>query len=141
MTAAETHFVDPSLLIDTAEGPALLGSRCSDCGAHTFPRQGGCPRCTGAAMEDVPLSRTGTLWSFTTQGFRPKPPYTGTEAHEPYAVGYVELPDQLLVETRLVETDPDALEIGMPVELALVPFRDDPDGGAVHTFAFVRRTP
>ncbi|GAA4839361.1 OB-fold domain-containing protein [Actinomycetospora corticicola] len=142
MTAPDptTRFVDPSLLTDTAEGPALLGSRCSDCGAHTFPRQGGCPRCTGADMEDVPLSRTGTLWSFTTQGFRPKPPYTGTEAHEPYAVGYVELPGQLLVESRLTEADPDRLEIGMPVELALVPFRDDADG-PVHTFAFVRSTP
>lgn len=134
------RFVDPSLLTDTDEGPALWGSRCRDCGAHTFPRQGGCPRCTGSGMEDVVLSRTGTLWSFTTQGFRPKPPYTGTEAHEPYAVGYVELPDQLLVETRLVETDPDRLEIGMPVELALVPFRDT-DDGPVHTYAFVRRTP
>jgi uncharacterized protein len=137
---ADIRFVDPSLLTDTPEGPALLGSRCSDCGAHTFPRQGGCPRCTGADMEDVPLSRTGTLWSFTTQGFRPKPPYTGTEAYEPYAVGYVELPGQLLVETRLTEADPDRLEIGMPVELALVPFRDEVDG-PVHTFAFVRSTP
>ena len=49
-------------------------------------------------------------------------------------------PGQLIVETRLVETDPDRLEIGMPVELALVPFRDD-DQGPVHTYAFVRSTP
>lgn len=137
------RFVDPSLLAETDSGPALWGSRCRDCGAHTFPRQGGCPRCTGSAMEDVVLSRTGTLWSFTTQGFRAKPPYTGSATYEPYAVGYVELPGQLIVETRLVETDPDRLEIGMPVELALVPFRDVPDDadGPVHTFAFVRRTP
>lgn len=133
------RLVDPSLVTETDQGPALLGSRCRDCAAHTFPAQGGCPRCTGSDMADVALSRTGTLWSWTTQGFRPKPPYTGSESHEPYAVGYVELPGQLLVETRLVETDPDRLEIGMPVELALVPFRDDADG-PVHTFAFVRRT-
>jgi uncharacterized protein len=128
--------VDDSLFVDTPEGIALHGSRCRDCATYTFPRQGGCPRCTGSAMEDVPLSRTGTLWSWTVQGFRPKTPYTGTEAHEPFGVGYVELPGQLIVESRLVETDPENLEIGMPMELALVPFRDD-ERGPVHTFAFV----
>jgi uncharacterized OB-fold protein len=128
--------VDDTLFTDTAEGVALLGSRCDDCGAHTFPVQGGCPRCTGSAMRRVPLSRRGALWSWTVQGFRPKTPYTGTAAYEPYGVGYVELPGQLIVETRLVVTDPEHLVIGMPVQLALVPFRDD-DSGPVHTFAFV----
>jgi uncharacterized protein len=127
-------LVDESLF--TEDRSALLGSRCTECGAHTFPRQGGCPRCTGSAMEDVPLSRTGTLWSWTIQGFRPKTPYSGTEAYEPFGIGYVELPGQLIVETRLVETDPEKLTIGMPLEFALVPFRDDEDG-PVHTFAYV----
>ena len=76
--------VDDGLFTETADGPALLGSRCTGCAAHTFPRQSGCPRCTGETMEDVALSRTGTLWSWTVQGFRPKPPYTGSEAYEPY---------------------------------------------------------
>lgn len=131
----EIRTVDDTLF--TADRTALLGSRCADCGAHTFPRQDGCPRCTGASMVDVPLSRTGTLWSWTVQGFRPKPPYTGTAAHEPYGVGYVELPGQLIVEARLVESDPAELEIGTPMELALVPFRDGADG-PVLTFAFVK---
>lgn len=129
--------VDDTLFTGTEAGIALLGSRCADCGAHTFPRQGGCPRCAGADMRDVPLSRTGTLWSWTVQGFRPKPPYTGTSAYEPYGVGYVELPDQLIVETRLTETDPAKLSIGLPMRLTLVPFRDDETGNPVHTFAFV----
>ena len=132
--------VDDSLFTETPEGPALLGSRCDDCGAHTFPVQGGCPRCTGSSMTEVPLSRTGTLWTWTVQGFRPKPPYAGSEAYEPYGVGYVELPGQLIVETRLVETDPEKLVIGMPVELVLAPFRDDEFGRPVHTFAFMGAT-
>ena len=136
MIAGKTT-VDDALFVETPEGPALLGSRCTDCGAHTFPVQSGCPRCTGSTMVDVPLSRTGTLWSWTVQGFTPKKPYTGTAAYEPYGVAYVELPGQLIVETRLVETDPEKLEIGMSVELTLTPFRDDESGGPVHTFAFV----
>ncbi|SDG89501.1 Zn-ribbon domain-containing OB-fold protein [Pseudonocardia oroxyli] len=129
--------VDDALFVETPEGPALRGSRCAGCGAHTFPVQDGCPRCTGSSMVDVTLARTGTLWSWTSQGFTPKAPYTGTAAYEPYAVAYVELPGQLIVETRLVETDPEKLEIGMPMELVLTPFRDDGSGEPVHTFAFV----
>jgi uncharacterized protein len=120
--------IDDSLF--TPDGTALLGSRCDDCGAHTFPRQGGCPRCTGAAMADVPLVREGTLWSFTVQGFRPKPPYAGPEEFEPYGVGYVELPGQLIVEARLTEADPARLRIGMPMRLVFVPFAES------STFAF-----
>lgn len=130
---AELRTVDDSLF--TADRTALLGSRCTDCSAFTFPRQGGCPRCTGQAMADVPLSRTGTLWTWTWQGFRPKPPYTGTDAS--FGVGYVELPGQLVVQTRLVASDPEALRIGMPVRFTLVPFRQDPEG-PVHTFAYGR---
>lgn len=127
--------VDESLFTETPAGPALLGSRCADCGAHTFPRQGGCPRCTGETMAEVALAREGVLWSWTIQGFRPKPPYTGTDDH--YGVGYVELPGQLIVAARLVEDDPAKLAIGMPVELTFVPFREDADGRPVYTFAFV----
>ncbi|ODT98881.1 MAG: DNA-binding protein [Pseudonocardia sp. SCN 72-86] len=125
--------VDDSLF---TAGGALLGSRCDDCGAHTFPRQGGCPRCTGASMADVPLAREGTLWSFTIQGFRPKTPYRGPDEFEPYGVGYVELPGQLIVEARLTENDPDRLEIGMPVRMEMIPFRTDEAGEPVLTFAF-----
>lgn len=125
-------LVDDSLFTGTGQGTALVGSRCDDCGAYTFPRQGGCPRCTGSRMADAPLSRTGTLWSFTVQNFEPKPPYTGPAEFVPYGVGYVELPGQLIVEARLTECDPDQLRIGMPVRLELVPFRDD----GTLTFAF-----
>ncbi|WP_226365036.1 Zn-ribbon domain-containing OB-fold protein [Pseudonocardia sp. ICBG162] len=133
--AAAVRTVDDSLF--TEDRTALLGSRYTTCGACTFPRQDGCPRCTGDAMEDVALPRRGRLWSWTSQGFRPKTPYTGTESYEPFGVGYVELPGHLIVETRLVETTPSNLEIGMPMELVLVPFRDDDYGWPVHTFAFV----
>jgi len=70
------------------------------------------------------LGRTGTLHTWTVQGFRPKPPYAGPEEFEPYGVGYVELPGEVLVEARLTVADPDRLRIGMPVELVIVPFGD-----------------
>ena len=54
----------------------------------------------------------------------------------PFAVGYVELPGEVKVETRLVECDATTLRIGMEMELVIVPFRTDDDGNEVVTFAF-----
>jgi uncharacterized protein len=128
--------VAPDLFTWPSNEPQLMGSRCGECGTTVFPRQGSCPRCTATAMLDALLPRTGTLWTWTVQGFRPKTPYAGPEAFEPYGVGYVDLEGQVIVEARLTTADPDELEIGAPVELVVVPFRTDPDGTEVVTFAF-----
>jgi uncharacterized protein len=98
------------------DGPVLLGARCAACGTVAFPAQGTCPRCTSEAMAPHRLAATGTLWTWTTQGFRPKsPPYTGPEAFTPYLVGYVELGGEIRVEGILVGLEPEAVRIGMPL--------------------------
>ena len=107
-----------------ADEPRLIGSRCQDCGVVTFPAQPSCPACTSVAVEERLLGRTGTLYTWTVQGFRPKAPYTGPEPFEPYGVGYVELPGEVRVEGRLTVADPARLRIGMPMELVVVPFGD-----------------
>jgi len=105
-----------------ADEPRLIGSRCLDCGVVTFPAQRSCPACTSVAVEERLLGRTGTLYTWTVQRFRPKAPYAGPEEFEPYGVGYVELPGEVRVEARLTVSDPARLRIGMPVELVVVPF-------------------
>ena len=120
-------------------GPELIGSKCADCGIVTFPAQDSCPRCASTAMVEHLLPRRGRLWAWTTQEFPPpSPPYAGATGRDfvPFAVGYVELPDEVKVETRLTEGNPDALVTGMEMELTLVPFRTDDDGNEVMTFAF-----
>lgn len=131
---AEGLFTWPS------DQPALIGASCGRCGTTTFPAQAACPRCTAEDMQEQPLPREGTLWSFTVQGFRPKsPPYEGPAEFRPFGVGYVELPGQVIVESVLTVDDPTALEIGMPMELVVVPFPTDGGGDPerqVVTFAF-----
>ena len=144
-----------------AAGPQLIGSRCRHCGTVTFPRQHGCPNCTAEEMDDTLLARRGTLWTWTTQGFLPKEPYRGPgsppqapapagavgeaaapageeneDDYEPYTLGYVELPGEVKVETRLTERDPARLRIGMEMELVLFPFRHEADGTEVMGYAF-----
>ena len=119
--------------------PVLLGTRCTNCGNHMFPRQTGCPRCLFNEQEDVELATAGTLWTWTVQAFPPKaPPYLGPVGDDftPYGVGYVELPGQLRVEGRLTIADPEQLKIGMPMELVLEPLSLDEDGNQVVTYAF-----
>jgi uncharacterized OB-fold protein len=91
-------------------------------------------------MDEILLEPRGTLWTFTTQDFRPKPPYRGPEDPDtdwqPYGIGYVELGDVIRVESRLTEADPAKLKIGMDMELRIVPFGNDDDGNEYVHYAF-----
>jgi uncharacterized OB-fold protein len=129
---AEGVFTWPS------DSPQLIGSRCSSCGIVTFPAQDSCPRCATISMEEHLLPRRGHLWAWTTQEFPPpSPPYRGPSGDEfvPFAVGYVALGDEVKVEARLTETDPDVLTTGAEMELVVVPFRNENED-EVMTFAF-----
>jgi uncharacterized OB-fold protein len=131
---AEGLFTWPS------EDPALIGGRSSD-GQIVFPYRS--HRIVGTrreTLEPVELPRRGTLWTFTTQQFRPpEPPYAGDDdatTFTPFAIGYVELPGALRVEARLTESDPEKLRIGQPMELRIVPFGKNADGDQTMIFAF-----
>jgi uncharacterized OB-fold protein len=84
----------------------------------------------------VPLSRRGTLYSFTMQRFKPPPPYRGPEPFQPYGVGMVELPEGLLVTAVLEETDPANLRVGMEMELVIASFFEDAEGNEILGYKF-----
>lgn len=139
MTAATSRPIAEGLFTWPADEPRLIGATCAACGTTVFPRRPSCPKCGAQDMTERLLSATGTLWTWTTQGFLPKAPYGGPETDEtfrPFALGYVELPGEVRVEARLTESDPARLRIGMPMRLVVVPFRTDPDGTQVMSFAF-----
>ena len=121
-----------------SDNPQLIGRRELSTGRIYFPAIHHYVR--DDESEEVLLGTRGTLWTWTIQGFMPKTPYRGPEkAPEdfvPYGVGYVELPNEIIVETRLTENNPDKLKIGMEMELVIVPFCEDDDGNELMTFAF-----
>ena len=131
-------------LFSWPDRPRLIGSVCAGCGTTTFPAQRSCPRCTETDVREVPLATTGRLWTWTIQGFEPKPPYLADGPFQPYGVGYVELATEdgtgsVLVESRLTEADPGRLEIGAEMTLTFVALRRDDAGSPVVTFAFAPR--
>lgn len=121
---AEGLFTWPS------ENPRLIGSLKD--GRYSFPAQ--------PEEDKVLLETRGTLWGFTTQQFRPpSPPYAGhddVETFVPYALGYVVLPGQLMVQARFTESDPAKLKIGQEMELRIIAYTTRPDGTEVLTYAF-----
>jgi len=129
----------PEVFTWPSDDPQLLGGLCGSCAAVTFPQRPSCARCGSVDITSHALPRRGTLWTFTTQDFLPKEPYASGETMEtfqPYGVGMVQLGDEVKVEARLTVNDPSALRIGMDVELVVIPFRVDPDGTEIMTYAF-----
>jgi uncharacterized OB-fold protein len=130
LTAPAPAPIADDLFTWPSDEPRLIGGRCADCGAVAFPRPASCSRCTSERVDEHLLARRGTLWSWTVQRFEPKEPYLGDRAFEPYGVGYVDLDGEVIVESRLTTADPEQLEIGLTMELVVVPF------ASALTFAF-----
>lgn len=122
----------------TGEAPALLGARCPVCGAVWFPRTGRhCPNpaCTAhqegdAGLEELALSRQGTVWSYTDARYQPPPPYVPPPGdYEPFALAAVELPEGLVVLGQLAQGyGVEDVRVGSPVELVVEPLYVDETG-------------
>jgi uncharacterized OB-fold protein len=142
MTAATPSLPVAEGLFTWPDAPHLVGGSCRACGTTTFPTQASCPRCTGTDVRRVALAGRGRLWTWTIQGFEPKPPYAAEGTFAPYGVGYVELAAEeegasaVLVEGRLTESRAGRLAIGTEMDVVFVPFRHDADGNEIVTFAF-----
>jgi len=102
--------------------PRLLGGKLAS-GEIVFPMPQGE---AAEGVEPYPLSRRGTLWSWTRQDFRPKSPYEGPSEgphdFKPFLLGYVELPDEVIVESYIVDATLADLRLGMAMEFTLTPF-------------------
>jgi len=114
------------------DAPALLGSRCTTCGTYFFPKESSfCrnPACSGTEFDEVPLSRRGTLWSFTDNRYQPPPPYVSADPFVPYAVAAVELAEEHMVVLGQLATGTDVadLHVGDEVELVLDTLHEDDD--------------
>ena len=129
-TKERVAAVDGWFTLDDAD-PRLLGNRCTRCGSYFFPKDvavSAVPGRASAALEEVPLSRTGRLWSYTTNHYQPPDPYVSPDPFVPYTVAAVELAaERMVVLGQLAPgVDPETLDLGMEMELVLdTLFEDD----------------
>ncbi len=128
MSSKDAAPVDENLFAQL-DPPLLGGGVCDHCGVVVFPSVARCPGCAGAHMTRRPLPDRGTVWTWTTQSFPPKPPFEEPDSgFEPYVVGYVDL-GSVLVESRIVGN----VEIGDEVRLRVLAVND-----SEFTYAFER---
>jgi uncharacterized OB-fold protein len=104
----------PELVVETDDGPRLVGGYSATSGHHHFPLNPVCPFTGAEDVERVLLPSTGTLWGWTAVTTAP-PGYDGPV---PYGFGVVELDGAgLRVVSRLTESDPAALADGQAMRL------------------------
>jgi uncharacterized OB-fold protein len=79
------------------------------------------PACRSTRFEEVPLSRRGTLWSYTTAYYQPPAPYISDEPFQPYSIAAVELAaEKMTVLGQVPQGFPaDSLRVGMEMELVI----------------------
>lgn len=95
----------------------LRFQRCAACGRFRHPPKPGCPHCGAAEVEWAPVSGRGRVFSYTIIHHPTVPALAGAV---PYDVVVVELDDAPGVRliSNLVDVPPDAVRIGMDVEVA-----------------------
>jgi hypothetical protein len=107
-----------------AEKPHLIGTRCTSCSTYYFPKQTHyCrnPECDSEEFEEVQLSRTGKVWSYTNAGYQPPEPYVAADPYVPFTIAAVELEkEKMTVLGQVVAgVGVDQLTVGSEVELVL----------------------
>jgi len=111
----------------------LRGSRCPACGEAFYPRRMVCATCLHEGTEDILLSTTGTLHTWTWVHV---PLFAKTDADvSAYAVGQVDLPEGPRIQAILLG-GPDDFTIGMTLELDLETLRQDEEGNDVVIYRF-----
>lgn len=115
------------------DGAYLIGGRCEGCGTYCFPPGARfCPNpdCDGETLRDVPLSRTGTVWSYTDNRYPPPEPYVSPDPFVPYTLVAVTLEREAMTVLGQLASGfgIEALRIGMPMRLVVEPLFEDGEG-------------
>ena len=105
--------------------PHLIGTRCADSGTYFFPPEttmSRVPGCSESELVEVPLSRSGTLWSYTDASYAPPEPYVAqTDPFVPFCIAAVKLEAEQMVvlgQCPAGVTVAD-LSVGMAMELVI----------------------
>ena len=94
----------------------LLGLKCNDCGKVIGTPKQLCSKCQGGNLSIVTLSGRGSVAGFTVVNV-PAPKF---EQYAPFAVAHINLEENAKITARLIDIDPEKVEIGLKVEMDYV---------------------
>ena len=108
---------------DAADEGRFIVQQCRSCRKFQFPYRGFCCHCWTADLDEVEAT-AGTVFTHSTIYRNDSP---GFAQDVPYVAAVVRLDDDrggLMVQTNIVGCDPDAVHIGMPVEVSFTEIGD-----------------
>lgn len=129
--APELVPLRPGLFEQDPDGSiVLLGNRCGGCGTTYFPAHALCVRCLSSdQLQPLRLRGRGTVYTYTVVH------QSTPEFPTPYVLAYVDLPEGVRVLAQLVDVAPEALRVGLPVEVTGATVQRA-EGPAVLTYRF-----
>ena len=107
---------------------SLIGCKCRKCGEQFFVKREICENCQSQDLDEITLSSNGKLYAFSVMFYPPPPPYKPPKPFVPFGVGWIALPEGLVIYSLLTENDPSKLKMGMEMELIFNKFDEDKDG-------------
>ncbi|MDE1854199.1 MAG: Zn-ribbon domain-containing OB-fold protein [Thaumarchaeota archaeon] len=112
----------------------LVGSRCSACGAESFPPVYRCKKCGSERMVDKEMPRSGRILTYT-QLHEPLP---GFEAQAPFYLAVVKLDNGARILTQIVDSPDESVKTGAKVRATVRRAKVDGESGQiVYGFKFI----
>lgn len=106
----------------------LEAGKCKKCGAVAFPNRLICPECKGRDFDPVELSRNGKLITYTVIHVSP----SKFNDQVPYAVGIVELNDNVRLLCQISDCDVNALKTRIPVRIEFRRVSSEGEAGIIN---------
>jgi hypothetical protein len=97
----------------------LVMPRCEECGRYHFYPRTLCPHCSSSRVNWTRVSGKGEVYSFTIIHRAPSAAFAPAV---PYVVASVKLAEGPHLMTNIVGIEPDAVRIGMPVNVLFQKF-------------------
>lgn len=105
----------------------LEAGKCTKCGKVHFPPRLVCDACKSEEFEMVNLPREGTILSFTEV----HTPSSNFSDEAPFAVGVIDLGNDVRILAQVVDSDPGEVKIGAPVRLEFRKIQKDGESGVL----------
>ena len=121
MTEAKRVLLGEGLFTPDLGDGNLIATHCKSCGDYFFPRSFTChnPECETKDVEDVTLSRTGTVSTYSAMSYPPPPPYVAPAEYQPIPVVAVEMPEGINIIGMMEDCAPEDVSIGMEVKTVI----------------------
>ena len=107
---------------DAAKTGKLLVQNCNDCKKPIFFPRDRCPHCWSQNLGWNEASGKGIVYAFSIT-------YEGVEKafveDLPIVLAWIDLPEGVRMQTNIIDCDPEAVSIGMDVEVTFVDLTDD----------------